>query len=204
MLIGISGKMTSGKDTVAKIIDELASEQFETRRFSYKVKKVASELTGWPVELFEDQNFKLQGLGDNWKIFDFVNKNEGSPLYPKYSRDVFEREITVRELLQKIGEGMRAIHEDVWVNALFGEYEPGNKWIIPDVRYLNEFNRVKKEGGIIIRVERIGVPDSQHISETNLDHACFDYKIYNNDTLAELRERVREIMERETGTSKRA
>jgi dephospho-CoA kinase len=64
-LIGISGKIGSGKDTVAAIIQELYP-QYEVKKFAGKLKDIASILTGIPVEKFEDQEFKKTDLGKEW------------------------------------------------------------------------------------------------------------------------------------------
>ena len=122
MIIGINGKIGSGKDTVGKIIQYLTlpgkrgqyigfqtydnttlerNSPFEVKKFAGKLKLVASLLTGIPVEKFEDQEFKQKHMGLQWKM-------------------------TYREFLQKLGtEAMRdGLHTNVWVNALFSDYVP--------------------------------------------------------------------------------
>jgi hypothetical protein len=62
MIIGISGKIGSGKDTIGEIIQGLSitngEREFEVKKFAGKLKTIASLLTGFPVEDFEDQEFK--------------------------------------------------------------------------------------------------------------------------------------------------
>jgi len=89
-LIGISGKLNSGKDTVAAIIQFLTAEdrsavcedllkngrsiqghhnsRYEIKKFAGKLKTIASLLTGIPVEKFEDQEFKKEYLGEEWSV----------------------------------------------------------------------------------------------------------------------------------------
>lgn len=80
-IISINGKISSGKDTVGRIIQYLTSEYkdkydfvewrdrvenygsntyspFEIKKFAGKLKQIGSILTGIPVEKFEDQEFK--------------------------------------------------------------------------------------------------------------------------------------------------
>jgi hypothetical protein len=90
-IISINGKISSGKDTVGRIIQYLTSESgdansskyrtyeeflskgggsnlrnfdqhyvsdWEIKKFAGKLKQTASLLTGIPVEMFEDQEFK--------------------------------------------------------------------------------------------------------------------------------------------------
>lgn len=90
MIIGISGKIGSGKDTVAKIINWLIwkeryhkfdesvvfSEQwypkssdagtYEVKRFAGKLKKITAILTGCKESDLDDQNFKLKELPKEW------------------------------------------------------------------------------------------------------------------------------------------
>lgn len=61
-IIGISGRMGSGKNTVGDIIKKLCltnnGPKYEQKSFAGKLKQIASLLTGIPVEKFEDQEFK--------------------------------------------------------------------------------------------------------------------------------------------------
>ena len=66
MIIGLSGYAGVGKDTLAKYIVEL-DPSFEIKKFSGKLKEVASLLTGIPVDNFENQKFKTQEL-NGWDM----------------------------------------------------------------------------------------------------------------------------------------
>ena len=142
MIIGINGKIGSGKDTVGKIIQGLIvakehnvlnpnfewiekyhiNSSFEIKKFAGKLKQTASLLTGIPVEKFEDQEFKKTYLGEEWN----------SPYNIPFSGPDFVKHdgaMTVRTLLQRLGtEAMRdGLHTNVWVNALFADYKALHK-----------------------------------------------------------------------------
>jgi len=227
MIIGINGKIGSGKDTVGSIIQYLTSEcgdinnksyrdyelfltmggnsNWEIKKFAGKLKEIASLLTGIPIEKFEDQEFKKTMLGPEWNM-------------------------TVRDFLQILGtEGLRnGLHENVWVNALMCDYYvTPNKttnevfqehfltgsssihyelpnWIITDMRFPNELNAVKAKYGITIHVTRgyilkggLEDPKNSHSSETALDGHIFDYYIVNDGTIEELIKKVRQILKEE-------
>ena len=217
MILGISGRIGSGKDTVGNIIQMLAltndpTVNWEIKKYAGKLKEIASILTGATLEQLEDQDFKKREMGPEWGI-------------------------TYRELLQKVGtEAMRnVIHENVWVNALMADYNNGasieikdvnatfmgakiesvkvkqeeSNWIITDMRFPNEMDAVKAKGGITIRVNRPysttggnGIPAtfSQtqfHPSETALDNHEFDYVIDNNGSISDLIDKVRTILTQE-------
>lgn len=185
-IISISGKIGSGKDTIADIIMQYTPyHRWQVKKFAGKLKDIAEILTGVPKINFEDQEFKQQDMGPEWGM-------------------------TYRDLLQKLGtEAMRSgLHKNVWVNALFADYqfnieedEQIHYWIITDSRFPNELAAVKKHNGITIKVIRdsgntIGIT---HTSETALDNYTeWDYVIDNNGTLEELKTQVLSILEKES------
>lgn len=160
MIIGIHGLATAGKDTVGSIIIK-EFPHFARRAFADKLKVIAAEL------LTMDPNYVFTG--------EFKQT-----LIPHYN-------IKGRDFLQKVGTDALREHfsEDIWVNALLGRYQ-GQDWVITDVRFKNEANRIKELGGILIRVDR-NVPQSEHITENDLrDYDKWDLIIDNNDTLEQL------------------
>ena len=144
MIIGIGGRMGSGKNLVCNIIQYLTSEdvspecikrikeglsiegyhnsKFEQKAFAGKLKQIASLLTGIPIEKFEDQEFKKALLGEEWGT---VRHNPLNNIEP-FEKFQFNELMSVREFLQKLGtEAMRnGLHTNVWVNALFADYRP--------------------------------------------------------------------------------
>ena len=98
-----------------------------------------------------------------------------------------------------------------FVNLTLKDEEYPN-WLITDMRFPNEMEAVKKRGGITIRVNRpceicggsgyhkMSCPVSksgEHLSETSLDKAEFDYIIDNNSDIQSLIEKVKIILEKE-------
>lgn len=221
-LIGISGKVGSGKDTIGEIIQKLCltnkGPQFEIKKFAGKLKQTASLLTGIPIEKFEDQEFKKTILGSEWGKT--TKQNPLNAIEP-FKDITFVEMMSVRDLLQKLGtEAMRnGLHTDVWCNALFSDYKAkwiptGDaieeedvslekeypNWIITDMRFPNELEAVIKRHGITIRVNRPGYGNSMkelaeaHPSETALDGHDFDYVIENDGNLEKLISKVKEIL----------
>lgn len=142
MLIGISGKIGSGKDTIGDIIQMLAvsndpTVNWEIKKYAGKLKEIACILTGCTLEQLENQEFKKQKLSSEWtKINNNWQYKEDSENDPDYEVIDAEKKLyrykgmdtldTYRDLLQKLGtEAMRnTIHENVWVNALYADYKP--------------------------------------------------------------------------------
>jgi hypothetical protein len=145
MIIGVNGKIGSGKDTVGKIIQYLTTSEevkeittleewldsddlngrdfhWKIKKFAGKLKQIASLLTGIPVEKFEDQEFKKSYLASEWGTV----KHNPLNAIPVFGDIQFNELMSVREFLQRLGtEAMRdGLHTNVWVNALFADYTP--------------------------------------------------------------------------------
>lgn len=182
MIIGISGKLYSGKDTLAKYLlkyaEDVAGIHFDVKSFAYKLKKTGAFLTGTPEEWWFSQEGK--------------NK-----LLPEWN-------MTIGQFQQKLGtEAMRdTIHKDGWVIALMSEYQFYSKWIVTDVRFPNEAKAIKDKNGILIRVDgdptgerKKSTRDLNHPSETSLDqYPDFDYKIQNIAPLSYLEQQAKSII----------
>lgn len=210
MIIGLSGYAKSGKDTVAEMIKDYYKEdtgafnqgsEWQIKKFSGKLKTIASLLTGIHPDKFEDQEFKQSMLGSEWG----TNLEANGVTIPL--------SITVREFLQNLGtDAIRNnLHSNAWVNALMADYleqdkvesigdymsltTPASKWIITDVRFPNEAQAIKDRGGVIVRIDRPGIaPVNAHPSETALDNWTFDYKIANVSDLVSLRQTVEVVL----------
>ena len=224
-ILGINGKIGSGKDTVGQIIQYLT-----THPESLRVNPVLNQGFEYSLQ-YSKMKEGFQFHNSNWEIKKFAGKLKliasiltGATLEQLEDQDFKKREmgpewgITYRELLQKVGtEAMRnVIHENVWVNALMADYnlssvtwdEYGNSlqnvhpnWIITDMRFPNEMDAVKAKGGITIRVNRTNrwnkPQDIEHASETALDNHKFDYAIDNDGTISDLIDKVRTILTQE-------
>lgn len=211
MIISITGKIGSGKDTVAQIIQECTPyHKWEIQKWAGKLKTIAEIISGIPKEKFEDQDFKYTNLPKCW------DRQVQSGRYKT------TQSMTVRDLLQLLGtEAMRnGLHTNVWVNALMSDYTPTHyavgaletelseksavypNWIITDTRFPNELDAVRDQKGITIKVHRPGrktdEKQAQHASEVALDHVTdWDYVISNDGDLSDLRGKVYEILEAE-------
>jgi hypothetical protein len=206
MIVALNGYAKSGKDEIANMIIEM-DPTWQVKKFSNKLKQVASILTGVHPDKFEDQLFKNTPLSDDWFVWDYKTIAGGTLTEPTFGVDPKLRSMTARELLQKLGtEAIRnGLHDNAWVNALMidyvGMYDIDTdrttypKWIITDCRFHNEAFAVRERGGIIIRVNRTGVfPINSHISEIAIDGFDFNYVINNDGDIEELRIKVKDLL----------
>lgn len=140
MIIGISGKKQSGKDTVGKIIQFLKinncnpyyndkpyseksfseylsnkdNEIWEIKKFSDKLKDIVCLLINCTRQELEDEKFKNTAIGEEW-IRMYFDKDFS------YKKQCF----TPRELLQFIGTDLfrEKLNPNIWVNSLMCEYK---------------------------------------------------------------------------------
>ena len=112
-----------------------------------------------------------------------------------------------RSLLQQIGtEGVRSHNPNYWVDfivQLISMFQ--DKWdyvIVPDARFPNEIERIKKVfDSVHIRISRsaktsdLTHEQSNHASEVALDGVAPDYYIVNDGTLDELEKTVWSIID---------
>jgi hypothetical protein len=170
-LIGLSGKLNSGKDYSAKIIQWLVAKGenirgigdldgfctslddyrfkasgYQTKAFANTIKEMVAALLGVPRARLEDREFK-------------------ETVIPSYGK-------SPREMLQTLGTGWgrEMISDNIWATALLQGYQPlvtspsifeggddlviSPNWLITDVRFPNEVKAIEDAGGIVIRVNR--------------------------------------------------
>jgi len=165
MIIGISGKMQSGKDTVGKIIQYLTdikslgftfnpSEQdysryiinkhnlhanWKIKRYGDKLKQIISLLTGIPVEDLEKIEVKNRVLGKEWDYQNLKHISSIPVANANQYNNIKNSKLTPRKLLQLIGTecGRNIIHPNIWVNALFSDYI-GKDYSACKCGYINE------------------------------------------------------------------
>ena len=229
-LIGISGKMGSGKDTLWFVMNYIADDNapdsigrwkqpvdefvYENKKYSEKLKYMVCFLISCSRSDLEDREFKEKELGEEWW---YCVADDGS--YIPYVQNLHEGKVvnlvklTPRKLLQLLGTeaGRQIIHPNIWVNALFADFEnnksdwlsaTNSKWIITDVRFPNEAQAIKDRGGILIRINRpqyldngLVIRKDEHLSETALDdYDGFDYVIENDsDSVRDLIDKVKQL-----------
>lgn len=160
-ILGITGKMFSGKDTVAEFI-HFAFRNSRITSFAYPMKQMMIDYFGF--------------------TYDDLYTVEGKNRYNEFWG------MTNREALQKIGtECFRNnFHVDTWLKTM--EINIRNDLtpiiIIPDVRFLNEAELIHALGGSILKIVREDVvrdPNQMtHASETMIDQIPYDMLLVND------------------------
>lgn len=176
--IALCGRMRSGKDSVADILEE---QDFFRYKFS-------------------------QGI---WETIELLfGQNEENTLFKP------------RKLLQELGQKIREVDPDVWVNYTLNEIKSDEIMyrdsdseldvVITDLRQPNEYARLREEGYIIVRVtaseharmqrarakgDIFTEKETQHETESHVDSFEVDYEITNDGTFEDLRIKVEQMLE---------
>lgn len=172
LVIGISGKAHSGKDTLANIL--VSNYGFVSIAFADKLKRMVRKHYGfkteelWCDEKSEEVRRVLQGTGQIVKVL------QGNHYW-------------VRKLQERIL--YESLIKETW----------NNRVVISDVRFSEEKEFIERCGGLHIDIVR---PDKRkvefrpdHISEQDILN--WDYQIKNDNTLEQLSETVDTIMAKE-------
>jgi len=187
MLIGLNGRLKSGKDTTYAVIKEFRPEA-ERVSFAGKLKESAAASIGITVEALE----LLKGNEDLYLEFTDQGFDTG---FPPYNFHPFN----IRQYLQWFGtEGHRDVFGDnFWVDqALPRELDHTERFlVVTDMRFPNEAQRVIDLGGITAKIEReTATAHANHASEQDIDWMC-TFIIDNTGTLDDLREEIRLFLE---------
>jgi len=178
--IALSGKAKSGKDTFSKLLISSFKEKnpyiiIKSSAFADPIKKIIKLMFPQTKDkyLYGKSEYR-----ENIIPGAFLNN---SPL-------------TYRLLLQNLGtEVAQSYKKDIWLDVMDSKLKKAEKstniFIITDLRFIHEYNYVKNNNFIIIRVLRNNNSNMTHISETdqnNLKDSDFDYIINNNGSINEL------------------
>lgn len=187
--IAICGKANTGKNTLSLLLEE----EIKSRLKSWD----GSKFIAFADPIKEIVKIMFPSLP---KKYLFGSSHYRSKEIPGYTKD--GAPLTVRTVLTDIGTRAREYNSEIWINAFNKRLSKAFKKsvvIVTDVRFRNEFNYLKQLGFNQIRLYRDDVVKSSHISETNQDSIKdeeFDFIIYNNGSLDDLKEQVKKIVDR--------
>jgi hypothetical protein len=208
MILGVTGLIGSGKDTVADYL--CTFHGFKRVSFAASLKDAVSAVFGWDRELLEGSTKTSREWREQTDIWWSERLN---------------MEITPRWVLQYWGtEVLRNnFHKDIWVASVENKLRQSkDNIVITDCRFVNEVNAIKNAGGTTMRVVRGKQPEwydaavsynkgevgnmSWSISKAKLDklrvHASeyssvgldYDHYVDNNGTIDELHTSIKSII----------
>lgn len=200
MIIGLIGFAGSGKGTVGDLLAE--KHGFTKDSFAAPLKDATAAIFGWDRAMIEGDTPKSRA----WR-------ERADPFWTEQLGQTF----TPRIALQLMGTeaGREVFHKDLWIISLLHRAQDRNL-VVTDVRFKNEVEALKAEGGIMIRVQRgLNPPWFETAKEANRGNetaiatmkdlgihssewdwvGCgIDVLLPNNGTIAELEERVHALI----------
>lgn len=185
-IIGLGHRKRVGKNQLGNYLVELGPEYgFKysfTVSFASALKQKASELFGWAG--MQDENYYER------------NPELRSIVLPKVGK-------TPRQIMIEFGMKLREIHPDIWLNLTMDEICKQNSKVgdgvlavITDVRFPNEAEKVKSLGGLVIKVVRPDIPDTDDAADSALK--CYEGWsgiVDNGGSLDDLKASARKILE---------
>ena len=174
LIIGFGYRRHSGKDTCCTMAKDILFGLGHPARVDHFADSIKE---GIGRGVFGFDNYQLYGDG----------KEEVDPFWGFTPRFAFTRFGT--EVMHTL------FGKDIWVKTLIRRAradKPGVHLLIGDVRFPAEIEVVRELGGLLVHVDRPGLPRiDSHASETALDSFDgWDHTIYNRGTLEDLRAAV--------------
>jgi hypothetical protein len=165
-IIAICGAKRSGKDVLAKYL--INKYNYEKLSFAEPLKKAVKELFNFnDIQVGIDED---NGIGNEKDIID-----ERWGITPRKALQFFGTEIMQYKMNELIPNTNRGFFADILVSRII----PNKKYVISDLRFLHEYEKIKGLNIIIIKVIRPSIINlcicDDHISENEYEKIpCID------------------------------
>lgn len=197
-IIGILGHIGSGKDTAAKFYIE--TQNYKKISFADALKDVLSVVFSWDRTMLEGTTAQSR----NWRNIPDL-----------YWSTKLGFEVTPRKMLQQIGTDLFRNHLSpvIWSsNVELKILNSTSDIVVSDVRFEEEYNKLKELGAVFIRIDKETLPEWEpialrailgsvddirllkemgiHESEWKWMNFTVDYTIVNDGSIADLRNKL--------------
>jgi hypothetical protein len=202
LIVGLSGRKQSGKDTVANYVvnhfperqSSVAQPSVKLYSFAHLLKKnLCMDILGLSWEQCNGTD-EQKNTKTNYKWSDFpldMRKNHTrTEMVRGTERKIYlSGHMTARQVMQFVGTDMfrEYFGENIWVEATLKQIQKDDTsiCIVTDARFPSEVNSIIYNDGIVIRLNRNIFPEDSHASETSLD--SYDFVSTKNCHLVENR-----------------
>lgn len=208
MIIGFVGFIGSGKDTAADYLVNFHG--FRRDSFANTLKDAVANVFGWDRTLLEGRTAEARAWReqvDEW----WAERLDMPKLTPRWVLQYWGTEVC-----------RQGFHDDIWIASLENKMrKTTDNIVISDVRFPNEIKAIHNAGGLVIRIKRGDDPEwyqdavnmnagdtnmSWLISKTRIEklgiHASetawvggeIDHTVWNNSSIDELFEQIKNIV----------
>ena len=209
MIVGVTGLIGSGKDTIANYLTTFHG--FKKESFANSLKDAVAHVFGWDREMLEGTTKSSR----EWR----------EQVDPWWAERLDMPNLTPRWILQYWGTEVcrKGFHDDIWIASLEHKLlKSTDNVVISDCRFANEVKAIKNAGGITIRVMRGSDPEwydaaiqynkgpngnslwalskakleklKIHASEYSSVGLTYDYYLENNGSIDDLYKQVESII----------
>jgi hypothetical protein len=203
MIIGITGFIGSGKDTIADYLVNFY--EFRRESFASTLKDAVSSVFGWDRTMLEGRTKEAREWReevDHW----WADRLDMPTLTPRWVLQYWGTEVC-----------RKGFHDDIWIASLENKLRNSRDHVvISDCRFPNEISSIRNSGGKIVWVRRGELPDwydlaieanknnnlaiqelklrKIHASETAWIGTEFDEIIYNDGSINDLYQSVENLV----------
>ena len=196
MIIGITGLISSGKDTAADYL--IRFHGFKKLSYAGTLKDTVAAIFGWDREMLEGTTQSGRAWReevDQW----WADRLQMPHLTPRWVLQYWGTEVA-----------RRTFHNDIWVASVENQLrQVEDDVVITDCRFKNEVDAIKNAGGATVRIKRGEQPNwlidaidynhyqnpqalarlvdqNVHASEYSSVGLEYDHKVDNNGTIDDL------------------
>jgi hypothetical protein len=208
MIVGFVGFIGSGKDTAADYLVNFHGYRRDS--FANTLKDAVACVFGWDRTLLEGRTKEAR----EWR----------EQIDTWWAKRLDMPHLTPRWVLQYWGTDVlrKGFHDDIWIASLENKMrKTGDNIVISDVRFPNEIKAIHNAGGIVVRIKRGEEPEwyqdainmnegrgnmswmistdrlkklGIHASETSWVGGDIDHIIFNNTTIDDLFEQIKNLV----------
>lgn len=183
-LIALTGFKRSGKDTAGDFL--IQKHNYIKYSFAGALKNACSEIFMFDYE--QTEGSKKEDFDVRWNI-------NPRKVFQRFGTEIF------RDSLEQFFPEMKHLKNNFWIYRFKIWYQeqvkknPNIRIVVTDVRFQNEADIIKELGGIIIKVSRKNLKNTDnHSSEANIIKIKADFIIQNNSTIKNYYENLKSIL----------
>lgn len=166
-LLGLAGPARSGKDTAGQAISWVTG--WKTYALASPIKETINDLFDW------------DGRHAYGELKEIIDPNWG--FSPRQAYQLFGTEFG------------RSLREDLWLRMAYNKYEKLGSLIITDIRFENEADLIRDNGGHIIHIQRKDcMKVNAHASEIGIKVKEYDSFLHNDGTVEDFQDSVKKLI----------